>query len=289
MSSFVLFFIIASVLCFIVLTAYKAWRYSHYPIHARLELYPVPKEGKGRAAYGGSYFEETEWWEKPRTLDNANETKDILGEMLFIHKLFVHQRSLWWASYAFHLGIYFMAAWTVLLLLAGIWPLAWLEVLAVVVGALGFGLSTLGAVLLLIRRVTDVTLRNFTTPQEYFNLALILFVLVTGIISWLFVASPFVVAMVVLQGVQVPLPPLVVVHVISFGLMLIYIPVSKMSHYVGKFFAFHKVLWDNDPNTQGSAVNARLKKSNDEPVRVTWQAPHASPERPTDPSADTPE
>lgn len=284
MSSFLLFFMCAAVLCFVVLTIYKAWRYSHYPLHARLELYPVPKEGEGRAEYGGSYFEEPEWWTKPRAIDTANETKDILKEMLFIRKLFVHQRSLWWASYAFHLGIYFMAAWTVLLLVASIWPETWLIVVTSIVGVIGFTLATLGALLLLIRRIANKTFRAYTTPQEYFNLSLILFVLITGIISWLFVASPFMVAMVVVHGVALPLPAIVVVHIIAVGVMLIYIPIGKMSHYVGKFFAFHKVLWDNDPNTQGSEVNRRLKKNADEPVKHTWQAPHVNPGSPTDTS-----
>lgn len=282
MSLIVLFFVLASLLCFIILTAIKAWRYSRYPIHSRLELYPVPKEGKSRATYGGSYFEEYEWWSKPREVNKANETKDILLEMLFIRKLFENQRSLWWASYLFHIGIYAMFVWTVVLLLATIWPVSPLILGASVVGVIGFALSTVGAVLLLIRRIFTTTLRNYTTAQEYFNLFLILFALVTGIISWLFFASPFDTAASLLSLSNQPLSALVCVHLIALSVMFVYIPLSKMSHYVGKFFAFHKVLWDNDPNHQGNTVNKQLKESASRTAQSSWQAPHVNPDDPTE-------
>ena len=42
------------------------------PMHVRWELYPVAHE-KGRASYGGSYFEEVDWWTKPREVDKLGE------------------------------------------------------------------------------------------------------------------------------------------------------------------------------------------------------------------------
>jgi len=269
-----------AMLCFLGITAIKAGKYRRYPIHSRLELYPVPKEGKLKARYGGSYFEEAEWWDKPRTIDRANQTKDILGEMLLIRKLFQNNRSLWWISYVFHVGIYVMFAWTILLLLATLWPHAVFVAFVSFIGGFGFALATVGAIGLLVRRVLDSTLKAYTTPQEYFNIILILLVLVTGIISWGAVSSPFEVALGLLTFSGLELAPLVIVHLILLGVMLIYIPVSKMSHYVGKFFAFHKVLWDNDPNQQGSQVNERLKKAASAAPATTqagWSASHISP------------
>ena len=34
------------------------------PTHVRWEIYPVQHETTARAAYGGSYLEELNWWEK---------------------------------------------------------------------------------------------------------------------------------------------------------------------------------------------------------------------------------
>lgn len=270
-------FVIIGLAGFVVLTAVKAWKYAHLPVHSRVELYPVPKEGDGRGKYGGSYFEEEDWWEKPRRLDPVYEVVDIMQEMLLISKLFKHQRSLWWASYAFHLGIYVMFGWSLLLLVTVFWNPEFLVVGTTVVGAVGFALSTIGAVLLLVRRAVDESLRAYTPPQEYFNILLILATLVTGIAAWTLFASPFDVARSVFAFDAAPLPPVVVAHLVLLGIMLLYIPLSKMSHYVGKFFAFHKVLWDNDPNVAGSKVAAMAEREAGGPAPAAWSAPHTRP------------
>lgn len=62
------------------------------------------------------------------------------------------------------------------------------------------------------------------------------------------------------------------VHFVLLGIMFLYIPLSKMSHYVGKFFCFHKVLWDNDPNLKGSAVERRFEDAAQQPVTSPWSA-----------------
>lgn len=270
-------FVIIGLAGFVVLTAVKAWKYAHLPVHSRVELYPVPKEGDGRGKYGGSYFEEEDWWEKPRRLDPVYEVVDIMQEMLLISKLFKHQRSLWWASYAFHLGIYVMFGWSLLLLLTVFWNPEFLVVGTAIVGAVGFALSTVGAVLLLVRRAVDESLRAYTPPQEYFNILLILATLVTGIVAWTLFASPFDVARSVFAFDAAPLPPVVVAHLVLLGIMLLCIPLSKMSHYVGKFFAFHKVLWDNDPNVAGSKVAEMTEREAARPAPAAWSAPHTRP------------
>jgi len=50
---------------FVLGCAFKALRYATMPAHLRWELYPVAHE-MGRASYGGSYFEEVDWWTRPR-------------------------------------------------------------------------------------------------------------------------------------------------------------------------------------------------------------------------------
>ena len=119
-------------------------------------------------------MEEPEWWTKPRKIDRVNEAVDIMKEMLFIKKLFVHQRVLWWASYSMHLGIYVMLGWSVLLLVSVAWHPDWYVLAVTVVGVVGFALSTVGCVLLLVRRVSDRVLAKYTTPLEYFNIVLLL-------------------------------------------------------------------------------------------------------------------
>ncbi|HBT95979.1 MAG TPA: nitrate reductase gamma subunit [Coriobacteriia bacterium] len=244
------------------------------PTHGRLEIYPVPKEGGGRAEYGGSYMEEVEWYKKPRQISHVGELIDMMKEMLFIKKLFEHHRSLWWASYMFHMGIYVLIVFTLLLIATVIWRQDLLVMGTTLVGMAGFSLATAGCALLLVRRALDPTLRKYTTPQEYFNILLLLAVLLTGIVSWTMVSNPFYVAAAVLTANGSAIPVFVTVHLVLLGIMFIYIPISKMSHYVGKYFSFHKVLWDNDPNFMDNEVNKKMKKDAQTPPEHSWSAPH---------------
>lgn len=266
-------YIIFAVLCFIGFSAYKAWKFATMPLHSRLDLYPVPKE-EGRAEYGGSYYEETEWWNKSRKVNHINEIKDMLKEILFIKKLFQNQRRLWWASYPFHLGIYFLFSWTILLLISVIWPLPFISTFASFVGFAGFFLAFSGNVLLLLRRLSDSVLRKYTTLQDYFNLVLIFAVLLSGIFVWSgeFSAQETIVQIISFNAYQLGVP--VIVHLLLLGLMFFYIPLSKMNHYIGKYFTFHKILWENDPNLPGSRVERELQKNAGYQPKTKWSASH---------------
>lgn len=279
-----------AIILFLAFSIYKAIQFAQMPLHGRLELYPVPKEAGGRLEYGGSYYEELEWWRKPRQVSHVAEIKDMLKEMLFIKKLFDNQRPLWWISYAFHLGIYCLMGWTVLLALlavaglngivvsgAGIGIIFVLKILLGIAGLAGFILTVIGSGALLIKRMADSSLRRYTTPQEYFNLLLIFLVLCTGIYAWGMVPSfdrPLQVMAQVLSLQALTLNGVETLHVVLLGIMFIYIPLSKMSHYVGKYFTFHKVLWDNAPNIPGSAIEKAVEQAAAYRPQTSWSAPH---------------
>lgn len=282
-------FVYIALIGFILLSLGKAVKYAKMPMHTRWELYPVPKE-KGRGEYGGSYYEEVLWWQKPRETSFTSELVDMLKEMLFIKKLFDHQRPLWWLSYAMHLGIYLLIAWAVLLFLGGLTVNAGMEVaggngwwpsllfyLTVVTGAAGGLLVALGSLSLFIKRLVEPTLRIYSNPQDYFNLLFIFVVAATGLIFWsgdpVFEgARKMAAALLRFQPLQVS--GLMTLHLVLLGCLLIYIPISKMSHYVGKYFSFHKVLWDNEPNLPGSAVMQAVEEGQKYKPSTTWSAPH---------------
>lgn len=278
-------------LLFVGLTAYKAATYARMPLHGRMELYPVPQE-KGRHTYGGSFMEEPEWWRKPHQISKASEIIDMMKEMLFIKKLFDNQRPFWWMSYALHLGIYFLMVWTFLLIagaftdLAGAsvsahasWWTALLYYLTVFSGVVGFIITTAGTALLLIRRICDPVLKKYTTPQEYFNLALILAALVSGLVLWSPDLTFGAARQLMADAITLSVVPntILVIHLIILEVMFIYIPVSKMSHYVGKYFSYHKVLWENEPNVPGSDIEAKVKTALSNRPTTSWAAPHMQP------------
>lgn len=279
---------IVTMLLFLGISINKANQFAKMPLHGRQDLYPIPKE-KGHE-HGGSYYEEVGWWKKPRETSGANELKDMLKEMLFIKKLFDNQRPFWWISYALHLGIYCLIGWTLLLVVGAITEFAGVTVSATfsvwgsliyyatsLFGWVGFLLVAVGTVSLILRRLTDSGLNKYTTPQEYFNLLLIFVVVVTGIAVWgaepsLSLARGAMEKVLSLHALNAG-PPLTI-HLILLGIMLVYIPMSKMSHYVGKYFTFHKVLWENEPNLPGSKITEEMKMAAKKKPQNSWSAPH---------------
>jgi hypothetical protein len=45
-----------------------------------------------------------------------------------------------------------------------------------------------------------------------------------------------------------------------------------MSHFIGKYFAWHSVRWDDQRNDRGSAMESKIAVSLN--YRPTWAAPH---------------
>lgn len=282
-------FVCISLAAFLLISLSKAAKFANMPMHTRWELYPVPKE-KGRGEYGGSYYEEVKWWEKPREISLAGELVDMFKEMLFIKKLFDNQRSLWWLSYALHLGIYLLIAWAVLIfsgaftekagIIVGPGAGAWaglLYYLTLLTGAAGGILVAFGSLSLFFRRVFEPSLRIYSNPQDYFNLIFIFVVALTGLLLWsadpdFSGARTMAVSVIGFQPLQVN--SLMAVHLVLLGCLLIYIPSSKMSHYVGKYFTFHKVLWDNEPNLPGSTIMKTVEQARGMKPTQTWSAAH---------------
>lgn len=281
-----------SILLFVGISVYKAYEFAKMPLHGRMELYPVPKE-KG-FEHGGSFYEEVSWYSKPHEVSHVREIIEMLKEIVFIKKLFENQRPLWWSSYALHLGIYLLMVWTVLLVVGAVSMLNGITVsanspsvwglfifyLSVGTGLFGLALGTLGTGLLILRRIFHKTLKKYTTPQEYFNLFLLFAALFTGVLTWgadLSFHGARTVTANLITFTPFEASGLVTLHVILVGIMLTYIPISKMSHYVGKYFTFHTVLWDNNPNLKGSAVEEKVKKATLYRPSTSWSGPHIKP------------
>lgn len=293
-------FIYFSIITFIGLSACKFYQYARMPMHGRWELYPVPKEPGEKGHYGGSYYEDLEWWNKPRKVSHIGEMKEMMKEMMFIKNLFVNQKRHWWISYSMHLGIYMLVLWTVLLLTGAVVELSGLPLITAggvnanlwaalvyyvtfMTGAAGALLLTIGSAGLILRRVFNSTLSKYTNPQEYFNLFFLLAVVVSGLVVWS--GDPaFQYGREIMKGLLTVSPiqadTALTLHILLLGALLIYIPQTKMSHYVAKYFAFHKVLWENEPNLRDSKMEEIVKKAASYKPKVSWSAPHINPGKP---------
>ncbi|MGE5618211.1 MAG: respiratory nitrate reductase subunit gamma [Sphingomonadaceae bacterium] len=277
-----------SVLAFFTGVALTAAKYARAPMHLRWELYPVPHE-KGKADHGGSYFEDPDWWTRPRDTSLSGEIRAMLEEMLLVRSLWHHNRPHWCASFPFHAGIYLLFGFTLLLVLgaalqpAGDPPPWWsvLDGFTHATGAAGLLSATFGALSLLRRRLTDARLRNSSTRADYVNLIFLLAVFLSAAFAWL-TADPSLSQLraflrgALTFGTPPHVSPAVAAQVVVAALFLIYLPFTHMTHFVAKYFTYHQVRWDDAPNLGDPRMLDRMRSNLARPVG--WSAPHIDPD-----------
>ncbi len=275
----------------VVAMAARVWMWIRLPMHLRWELYPVAHEGR-RARHGGSFMEEHRWWARPREVSVAGELKVMVPEILFLECLFENNLSLWLRSFPFHFGLYLVIAGTAMLALDGwlgaLWPAAAddirvaLRPVVVVAVVAGLGLGLLGALGLLQRRLTDPDLRVLNTTADLLNLAAFAAVFGWALLTWLVVDRDLSLAAAFLGGLLTfdlgafasggPAIAMSTAAAIMTSALCAYVPLTHMSHFIGKYFAYHDIRWDDRPTLPGDPGEATIDGLLRRPV--SWAAPH---------------
>jgi len=130
---------------------------------------------------------------------------------------------------------------------------------------------------LIVKRLVDKGLRLYTAPVVYFNLFLALAIFSSGFCSWLWwdpafsLSREYIKSLLTFNAI-VQVNPAMSAQVILISLFMVYLPFSRMMHFAAKHFTFHRVLWEDEPTAQGSAMDKKLRKLLDS--RVSWSAPH---------------
>lgn len=275
------------ILVFVIAVIARFVMWSRMPMHIRWELYPVAHEGGGRAKYGGSYLEESDWWKKPRQVSLWGEVKVMVPEILFLVALKEHNSKLWTRSFPFHFGLYLVGMTTALMILGGVTGGFAPQVTAVVgqvipfTAVAGLVLGILGAIGLFLRR-RGRELKDYTAPADLLNL--IFFIIAFGValatfflvdrdfsLVYLFVQNLVTFQIVALPGTGLA-TVMPVLSIVLLALLTAYIPLTHMSHFVGKYFAYHSIRWKDDPNLPGGSEEATIQELLNQPV--TWAAPH---------------
>jgi nitrate reductase gamma subunit len=207
---------------FLAGSAFRAVKYARTPVPLRWELYPIPAGAAGQIRY-------------------------TLAEVLLLRGVWQNNRKLWFSTYPFHMGIYLCAV-SVASLVASV---AWFTEAAALAGLV---LLLAGACALLAARLFDPALKPYTSPADLFNL------------GWFAAAAGVPLAAFALEGAAPAAiwravftfhrtPPLASVGVALAALLAAYIPFTHMAHFVAKYFAYHKVRWDDHKDP---AVAAQL-------------------------------
>ena len=281
-------FIYTAVLVFLIACVVRAVRYARLPLHLRWELYPVPHEEPARAKHGGSYFEETDWWKKPTPFNLIGELKSMLPEMLFQKGLWEFNRKMWFRSFPFHFGLYLLIGSTGLLIASASLSLLTPRLMSDGIGMIlhyayeagwlaGAVLAVVGALSLLLRRLTDEELKTYTTPADVFNL--LFFIITLGCLFAGYLLRPEVAprALAFARGVltfdtELRFPALLATGLVLGALLVAYIPMTHMSHFIGKYFTYHTVRWDDRPSLKGSTLESKMAEYLT--YRPRWAAPH---------------
>jgi len=258
-------------------------------MHLRWDLYPIPHE-KGKSEYGGSYFEELDWWKKPAEVSVSNELKEMGKEIFFIQSMYHNNRPLWIFSFPFHFGLYLLVLLVLLVFLGAILDLAGMPVasdgniisrtlffITMPIGVAGSVLAAIGALGLLISRMARTELRRTSVRTDYFNLILLLGVFVSGLWVWgtedlSYSQSRGFIASLLAFRPSGPVSAGVATHFVFAAAFMIYLPFTHMTHFVGKYFTYHKIRWEDTPNVKGSDLEKRIIEALG--YRVTWSADH---------------
>jgi nitrate reductase gamma subunit len=263
-----------SVILFIILAGYKFYQFRNMPLNLRWEVYPVPHETQEKRAYDGSYMESVDWVKRSRPASRWAELAEMGSEIFLLKRVRQHNPyGLWPLSMAMHWGLYLLLIWIGLLFAAVFVPAS--ANLSVVFGIVAFVLGMVGAVGLIVKRATNRHLSLYTAPVDYFNLAFLAAIFALGFISWLMDPlflehQAYINSLLVFRPVSVPL------ETIAMFLMLqvfaVYMPFSKLIHYLMKHFTFTEVLWDDDFKIKGSRVDTQVEHQLS--FKPTWAGPH---------------
>ena len=280
--SVLLFVSYGAIIVFVIGLIYRGGKIAKMPVHLRWELAPVPHE-KGKGSYGGSYLEEFEWWTKKREKSLISELWYMFQEIIFLKGVWEHKRGLWFSSFPFHFGGFYLVGGMIglsvvsVLLQFGSIQIAGLDYLISLLAVAGYLLGCIGALGLLYRRVSDPEITPFTTFTTIFNLLFLLAIFASGVFAFSRVGnygglmSGYIKSLLT-ANTAMALPRSFSVHVFLGSLFLIYLPFTYMMHFVAKYFTYHEIRWNDEPMKAGCSMEKEVEQLLGQ--KVTWDAPH---------------
>ncbi|MDI9646392.1 MAG: hypothetical protein QFX40_06840 [Archaeoglobales archaeon] len=251
LSSFAMFFIA------ILLNFSKYFR----AVHLRCEVYPIPHEINYK--HGGSYYEWSEWWRRSFERPRRWKLKTILGILLINRKKMSLQPKHWFATFMFHLGIFFHAIWILMWILCAFFNISTkILKMASLLAFFGSILMLAFGMYLFLRKLRP-PLRYYVPLRDHLILIFVLLLASTGLLNFLedFHIFP--------NDLQPFFESFKTVHLILYSALILSLPLTKVTHYIALIFT-HLILWDNEKMSE--KLEERLKEKLH--CRVEWGAQH---------------
>jgi nitrate reductase gamma subunit len=205
-----------AVALFLLGTAWRFVRWLSMPAHVKWTLYPVPEGVAGQLRY-------------------------MAKEMFTFETLYKFNRRLWFGSFSMHMAMVGVVLFFILYL-AG-WSTGFVVQLCLLA-------LVIAPIYIIGLRIYDKNLRLLSNFEEFFNLAFLGSVAAAGLAA----SMPHVPVSLRLYFLGlIEFRPdasfLSTVHILAVflgGLFLIYLPFSKMIHYVSKYFTYHHINWQKE-------------------------------------------
>jgi nitrate reductase gamma subunit len=288
MDIFLPFFTYFAYVFIVVMYAVKAVKYLRLPIHLRWELYPVIHEDGFH--YGGSKYENVNWWDEGKKRRSLRGFFYLLKEYLHLGEYFHRNKSYWLFLYPWHVGFILIIAFHIFCLFGAVLIVLGVPVSAdspsiigaifyyftLLTGVISFIAGAFGSIGLLLKRSSDHNLKAYASPLNFFSYVFTLVVFLSGFYAWAF-ADPtlgeyreFWVGLITFHYVKVDV--VTATHIIIFNLFLIYLPFTRSFHYITRFFAYFLIRWEDTPNVRGSELEHKLQNMFKQ--KITWSAPH---------------
>jgi len=268
--------------------AFKVAKWMRMPMHIRWDLYPVIHEEHYR--YGGSYYEQQEWWTKPRPKNTGRSLWYSLKDNFYMGEYYKRNRLYWLFLLPWHLGFIFIILFHILCFFAAISMTFGLTIAAaspsltgkifygilLLTGGIAFVGGTFGSVGMPIIKLADRGLRTYAMPMNFFNYLFFLLVYGSGLLSWILIDPTLAeyrtywVGLVTLTPPE--LNPAAIFHIIMFDIFLIYLPFTRSTHYITRILAYFFIRWDDEPNLPGSAMEKQINGLLQQ--KLSWEGAH---------------
>ena len=136
-----------------------------------------------------------------------------------------------------------------------------------------FFLGAVGSILVSLNRIFDPGLRLYAVPKNYITYVVTFILFFTGALSCKY--DPGLVEYQafwfnIFNMAPVKIGVFTTMHIVLFGLFMLYITTTKWIHYIFRFFAYYFILWDDRPISPKAAE----KISDLMNLRTTWNGPH---------------
>jgi hypothetical protein len=141
------------------------------------------------------------------------------------------------------------------------------------VGYGSFFLGAVGSILVCLNRIFDSGLRLYVVPKHYITYVVTFIFFFAGALSCKY--DPGLVEYQefwfnIFNMATVKIGVFTTMHIVLFGLFMLYITTTKWIHYILRFFAYYFIIWDDRPISPKTAEKIGHLMN----LRTTWNGPH---------------